>query len=217
MPYRIVPLVNDSFYHVFNRGVEKRIIFLEEQDFRRFIRTLIYYQLSGPKPPYSERDRLLNQDFANNPKIVEVVCYCLMPNHFHLVLRQLRDGGISEFLRKVINSYTKYFNTKYKRVGPLFQGVFKTVLIEDDFQLIHLSRYIHLNPYVSKLVPVTQEYPYSSYHNFIGLEHDPLCLKDYVLHHFRDGDDYKEFVEGYQDYAMELEFMKHILLEDIEL
>ncbi|MDO8498468.1 MAG: transposase, partial [bacterium] len=177
-------------------------------------KTLYYYQFTGPKPPFSDRNRFKINDFSHNPKVVEVICYCLMPNHFHLLVRQLQDNGISEFIGKVLNSYTKYFNTKHTRVGPLFQGVFKTVLIEDEIQLLHVSRYIHLNPYVSELVQELKLYPYSSYQHFIDVDHDQLCVADSVLNNFKNSNDYKDFVGGHGDYAKELEIMKHLLLEE---
>lgn len=214
MPYRVVPLVNDHFYHIYNRGVEKRIVFLDEWDYQRFLQILYYYQFDGPKPAFSTKNRFEIKDFSQNPKIVEVICYCFMPNHFHLLIKQLKDNGISEFIGKVINSYTKYFNTKNKRVGPLFQGSFKAVLVENDEQLLHLSRYIHLNPYVSELVDDLTNYQYSSYIYFIGSACDRLCVPQPVLEQFKDNVGYKEFVEGHEDYAKDLELMKHLLIDE---
>lgn len=213
MPYRSTPFVSENLYHTFNRGVEKRVIFSSERDYERFIQTLYYYQFSGPKPRFSIYTRFKNKNFDHNPKIVEIVCYCLMPNHFHLLLKQIKDGGIQEFLQKAINSYTKYYNTKYKRVGHLFQGVFKAVLIETDLQLIHLSRYIHLNPFVSNLVENLEYYPYSSYRHFVGSFNDRLSEAEIVLGQFKSNDDYKEFVIGHSDYARELEQLKHSLID----
>lgn len=212
MPYRTTSLVNDNYYHIYNRGVEKRIIFSDERDYKRFLQTLYYYQFNGPKPAFSNQSRFKIKDFTHSLKIVEITCYCLMPNHFHLLIRQLMDHGISEFIGKVINSYTKYYNTKHRRIGSLFQGGFKAVLVENDIQFIHLSRYIHLNPYTSELVQDLKLYGQSSYCHFIGLTSDQLCSAEPVLAHFKDVDDYKEFVGGHGDYARELEHMKHLLL-----
>lgn len=214
MPYRTTPLAVDNFYHIYNRGVEKRSIFTNERDYQRFLQTLYYYQFAGPKPSFSKHLQFKVKDFSHNPKIVEVNCYCLMPNHFHLVLKQLRDNGISEFIGKVVNSYTKYFNTKYVRVGPLFQGAFKTVLVKSDIQLLHLSRYIHLNPFVSELVQELITYKYSSYQYCIGQVNDRLSVVDPILGQFKDNKEYQEFVEGHGDYAKELELVKHLLLEE---
>lgn len=136
-----------------------------------------------------------------------------MPNHFHLLLRQNIDHGVSDLLRKVSNSYTKYFNIKYKRVGPLLQGQFKAVLIENDEQLIHLSRYIHLNPYVAGLVQIPEDYTWSSYKEFLDREGN-LVDKKHVLDFFPSIDGYKIFVNEHQGYAKELDRIKHLLLEE---
>lgn len=116
-------------------------------------------------------------------------------------------------MQKTLNSYTKYFNTKNKRVGSLFQGTFKAVPIESDEQLMHVSRYIHLNPYVSGLTQDLKLYPYSSYLSYIGLEENLLCTPEPVLSFFKNANDYENFVIGHKDYAKELEIMKHLLIE----
>ncbi|MCL4415300.1 MAG: transposase, partial [Actinobacteria bacterium] len=206
--------INDNFYHVFNRGVEKRNIFSDDSDRNRLLQTLLYYQFTGPKPSYSTHQRFKLKDFSNNPKVIEVACYCLMPNHFHLLLKQLRKGGVQEFVRKFSNSYTKYFNTKYKRVGSLFQGEFKSVDIETDEQLLHLSRYIHLNPVVSGLVKELKDFSFSSYNSFIGLANNTLCNKELILSYFKNTNEYKSFVQDQESYTKNLEKIKHLLIED---
>ncbi|MDO8570595.1 MAG: transposase [Candidatus Daviesbacteria bacterium] len=216
MPYRFIPFTDDGFYHIYNRGVEKRQIFINERDFQRFLHTLYFYQYNNPKVPFSRKEALQYQglDFTNSPKFVDIICYCLMPNHFHLVLKQTANGDIHKFMQKVLNSYTKYFNTKHKRVGPLLQGTFKAVSIEDDTQLIHVSRYIHLNPYVSNLVKDLDNYPQSSYSDYIDKTQGKICNKKPVLSLFKNPADYQEFVSGNADYAKELEIMKHLLMEE---
>ena len=138
MPSRVIPFVNDHYYHIYNRGVEKKPIFHTRWDYARFIKTIKYYQLEGPKVKLSRF--LISQTIRPDPdkKIVEIICYCLMPNHFHFLIKQSKEGGITEFISKLSNSYTKYFNTKNDRVGPLLQGEFKAVLVETDEQLLHL-------------------------------------------------------------------------------
>ena len=162
MPYRDTPFLNNNFYHIFNRGVEKRETFSSKRDYERFLQTVYYYQFGGPKPKFSTYTRFRLKNFNENPKIVEINCYCLMPNHFHLLVKQTRDSGIHEFMTKLLNSYTKYYNTKHDRVGHLFQGQFKAVNIKNEYQLLQVSRYIHLNPYVSDLTREYEAYPYSS-------------------------------------------------------
>src|SRR4030042_3171136 len=106
MAYRLITFVNNEIYHVYNRGVEKRQIFIAPSDYQRFILTCIYYQQLTPPIRYSlASDRKINTD-----KLVDILAYCLMPNHFHLLLMQLDDNGISQFISKVANSYTKFFN-----------------------------------------------------------------------------------------------------------
>lgn len=213
MPYRIVPFETLGIYHVYNRGVEKRQVFSSDRDYQRFLQTIYYYQFSGPKPKFSNQDRFRTKDFDQGPKIVEIICYCLMPNHFHLLIRQNKEDGIKEFISKVLNSYTKYFNTKNKRVGPLFQGTFKAVPTETDLQLMHVSRYIHLNPYTSGLTKDLNGYLYSSFVDYAGISDHSICNKEPVLTFFKGPKDYEEFVVGHSAYARELEIMKHLLLE----
>src|SRR3990172_8443626 len=136
MPYRKTPLVTDQVYHIFNRGVAKLPIFTDRRDYNRFLETIYYYQFQGPKPQLSQLKRFKDFNFEKNKKILEILCYCLMPNHYHLLLRQLAENGISVLVNRLSNSYTKYFNTRHNRVGPLLQGQFKAVRIESDEQLV---------------------------------------------------------------------------------
>lgn len=188
-------------------------IFGNSYNFQRFLKTFAYYQILGPKPRFSLFTPI-NNLLDKNKKIVEINCYCLMPNHFHFLLRQLVDGGITEFLSKLSNSYTKYFNTKNKRVGPLLQGEFKSVLVESNEQLLHLSRYIHLNPLVSGFIDILKEYQWSSYPEYIGISTQQVCTKDIILDQFKLKEDYQKFVMAQANYGTELEIIKHKLLED---
>lgn len=214
MPYRTTPFVSDYFYHIFNRGVEKRQIFLDDADYQRFIQTLYYYQFSGPKPRFSTHKRFRKQDFNKNPRIVEIICYCLMPNHFHLLLKQLAEKGIQEFLCKVSNSYTKYFNTKHHRIGPLFQGQFKAVFVETDEQLVHVSSYIHLNPFVAEITRNWINYPYSSAKEFVEENRSGFCNPKEILNLANGSKKYAQFVKDQQSYSLELARIKHLLLDE---
>lgn len=213
MPYRKIPLINDEIYHVFNRGVAKLPIFGDKRDYNRFLDTLYYYQFQGPKPQFSQLKRFKDFNFEKNKKIVEIICYCLMPNHYHFMIKQLQDNGISEFINKLSNSYTKYFNTRHERVGPLLQGQFKAVRVETEEQLIHLSRYIHLNPVVSFLIKDLKEYFYSSYLAFIGVLQDKICTKELVLSMFKTPSVYEQFVLDQVDYGKKLEQIKHLTMD----
>lgn len=213
MPYRTVPLVTDYFYHVFNRGVEKRDIFLNKWDYSRFFKTLTYYQFSEAKPRFSR----FNPEFYTIPdnakKLIDIISYCLMPNHFHLLVKQIEDNGVSKYVGQVSNSYTKYFNAKNERVGPLFQGNFKAVLIENDEQFLHVSRYIHLNPYVAGLAKTIEDYEHSSLGDYLGLEDRQFVKKDYIFDLMKK-DDYKTFIWDQKDYALQLEKIKHSIVQD---
>lgn len=212
MPSRIFPFVNSHYYHVYNRGVEKRSIFENNWDKIRLLKTMQYYQLLGPKPKLSKF--LVSQLFEPdlNQKIVDITCYCLMPNHFHFLLKQTKNGGITEFVSKLSNSYTKYYNVKHKRIGPLLQGEFKAVLIENDEQLLHVSRYIHLNPLVSLLVKDLKEYRWSSYKEFVQNDSRGICTKESILSFFKSPENYKQFVLDQADYAQKLKLIKYHLL-----
>jgi len=215
MPHKQPIFANNEFYHAFNRGVEKRTIFLDKRDYSRFIQTLEYYQIKNP-PRFSFRKRpnvLKRRGISSS--LVEIISFCFMPNHFHLLLKQIEDNGITTFMSKLTNSYTKYFNTRYNRVGPLTQGTFKAVRIENDEQLLHVSRYIHLNPIIDYLVKDLKLYEYSSYPEFIGRKKG-FCQTHHILNHFSSPKQYEEFVLEQEDYGRTIKSMERLLLERLE-
>lgn len=209
MSSRKVPFVNGEYYHIFNRGVAKMQIYNNAYDYQRFVKTILYYQREGPKPRLS----LSNPNNILGDKIVSIICHCLMPNHFHFILQQIRNNGLTEFMSKLSNSYTKYFNVKDKRIGPLLQGEFKSVHIGSNEQLIHLSRYIHLNPLVGYKTKSLENYRWSSYLEYTSTATPILCDKDIILSQFKSLEEYKKFILDYEEYARELEFIKHLLLD----
>lgn len=213
MPYRIIPFVNGEFYHIYNRGLDKQITFLNSRDYSFFIQSLFYYRISSPKPKFSlyRQSKMFNID--KNNKIVDIICYCLMPNHFHLLVKQLQDGGISEFMRKFIHSYTKYRNVKYKRQGAVFNGVFRAKRIVSDEQFIHVSRYIHLNPYVSQLTKDLTLYPWSSYNSYIDIIGNRNLAKEDIFSFFNSPKEYQKFVLDQKDYGTTLEILKHLTID----
>lgn len=216
MPGRTTPLATGEFYHIYNRGIEKRTTFTQRRDYQRFLKTIFYYQFIGPRPSFSKfsKPQITFQKPLSNERLIDVICYCLMPNHLHFLIRQLKENGISKFMGQISNSYTKYFNTKYNRVGPLLQGAFKAVRIETDEQLIHVSRYIHINPIVSGLVKNLEDYPWSSYLEYIKLINS-FCSTNEILRFFAPNEraKYKEFTEAQVDYGKELERIKHQLID----
>jgi putative transposase len=215
---RKLVFANDQIYHVFNRGVEKRPTFTGKRELNRALLTLGYYHYADLPIKLSKflvlSEDLRSQMFKNIKKLttlVDVISFCLMPNHFHFLLKQNVDNGVSNFT----NSYTRYFNTKHERVGPLFQGTFKAVRITSDEQLIHVSRYIHLNPVSSFIIEanVLEEYLWSSYIDYIGLGDRGIVKPELVTTLFGIKNSYKEFVLDQVDYARKLEGIKHLALE----
>lgn len=214
MSYRKSPLVTGEYYHLFNRGINKMPVFIYKRDYQRFIKSANYYQFAGPKPKFSVYCKGSLQKFNLDNKIIEVISYSLMPNHFHFLVKQIRDGGISEFIRNLLDSYTKYFDLKHNWFGPIFQGVFRSVLIKSDSQLLHISRYIHLNPLISGLVKNTDNYIWSSYPEYLESSQIPaICSKDVILKQFKSIKNYQDFVKDHEEYARELEFIKHQLID----
>jgi|SRR3989344_2162986 len=213
MPYRTIPLANNYFYHIFNRGVEKRLTFQDSRDFRRFLKILTYYQYEGRKPSFSNISSDQLENVYRNEKLVEVICYCLMPNHFHLLVKQLKDDGIVKFMSQIGNAYTRYFNTRYSRIGALFQGAYKAVIMESDEQLIHVSRYIHLNPIVGMLVKDLKTYEWSSYYDYVGLKNEKLVNKSEIINFFKGPQEYDKFVSDQFSYALDLARIKHQLID----
>ena len=225
MPNRPTPLITGEIYHVLNRGTGGIPIFKNRYDYQKFIQIFLYYQNENPPVRFS-RLSLLSKDqreeiFSRLKKEknfrVEIIAYCLMPNHFHFLLKQTKEGGIANFIRLSTNSYARYFNTKYQRKGSLFEGRFGAVRIENEFQLLHVSRYIHLNPYSSFLVKnltSLANYPFSSLPEYLGKTKEEICQKEIVLAEFSSVEKYKDFVMDQADYQQELEKIKHQTLEE---
>ncbi len=216
MPYQQAIFAKNEVYHILNRGVEKRHIFMNKRDYERFTETMDYYRVKNPPTRFSFKNRplLLQKNIGSSP-LVEILCFCLMPNHFHMLLRQIEKGGITTFVSKLTNSYTKYFNTKHKRVGPLLQGTFKAVRIEDDEQLMHVSRYIHLNPLIDYLTKDLKTYPYSSYLEFLG-RREGFCQKDFILTNPTKAANYEQFVLDQEDYGRSIKRMERLLHGTLE-
>ncbi len=205
---------NQEFYHIYNLGVEKRVVFENQHDLQRFLDTLTYYTNKNNKPRFSFRNRetAKKENEVPSETLVEIVAYCFMPNHFHLLLKQVSDNGVSMFLSKATNSYTKYFNKKYRRVGPLFQGTFKAVQIKSGEELVSLSRFIHLNPLTGFIVKDLSRFPFSSYLEYINSNSRSICKKDYILQHFQNPQEYEQFVHNPEDYPKSVKEMEKQLL-----
>lgn len=222
MPYRKTPLISGSYYHIFNRGIDRQPTFHTKRDYERALQTLSYYRPSTNsvkysqflKKPLEERQSIIKEINAN-PHQVTIIAYCLMPNHFHLLLKQNEELGISKFLANFQNSYVKYFNVKHKRTGSLFDRQFKAVLIESENQLLHLTRYIHLNPYSSHLIKKEEitTYPYTSLPEYLSGQYK-IAKPSQVLD--INPSRYERFVLDQSDYQQRLESLKHLALENLD-
>jgi putative transposase len=171
-----------EFYHVYNRGTEKRDIFMNNHDYERFL-SLLYLANSKDKVDLKRQGSTLSELLSiDKSDLVDICAYCLMPNHFHLIIREKEEGGISKFMQKLITAYTMYFNKIRDRSGTLFQGKFKAVHVDTDRYLKYLLAYVHLNPVKliepdwkniglmnkSRAVKYLDQYNYSSYRDYSG-------------------------------------------------
>ena len=186
-------LAPGEYYHIFNRGVLKQDIFLDRRDYERMLFLLFCFQSPVPirhisddledftvhgisSIPNAVREEILKE------RTVELISFVLMPNHFHLIVRELEEGGISKYLQRIGNAYTKYFNIKYERSGYLFQGPFQSIRVKDNAQALYLSAYVHLNPReLPRWKDKEQEYPWSSYQDFIVKNRWGVFLKPAII------------------------------------
>lgn len=229
MPARniVKTYVPDGIYHVFNRGVEKRPIFLDDQDYRVFLH-ILKEALSDPTtlPPKHARTMLQGstlQQTIRMPKnffgLIELYAYCLMPNHFHLLFKQHAERTMKEFLHSVTTRYVIYFNKRYRRIGPLFQSIYKAIAVTEEPYLLHLTRYMHINPR-ELFLDLTKTY--SSYADYLGIRYTPWLNTEFILSFFSQNTlpllkkthTYQDFVESYKTPSADL--LGSLTLEDEE-
>lgn len=189
MPRRETPVIKGQYYHVFNRGNQRENIFFEKDNYHFFLKKF---------RPYIE-------------KHAEILCYCLMPNHYHFLLSPI-DDRFSKQMQNFTISYVKAINKRCNRVGHLFQGNFKAKLVDDNNVLLHLTRYIHLNPVEGNFARKFEDWEYSSYREYIGERDGSLPKPDLVLGQFQSDEDYRIFVESYQE--SDFEIIKEYVFED---
>lgn len=215
--------IENGYYHIYNRGVEKRPIFMDRQDYSVFLSYLkeyllpknekdLYEKLSNPNISSKEKDKILKLLRLNNfYQEITLLAYCLMPNHFHLFIKQKNQSAIDTFMNSLATRYTMYFNRKHKRVGSLCQDVYKAVLINTEEQFLHLSRYIH------KQALALQDQP-SSYLEYIGLRKTMWVHPEEILGYFSKTNpvlSYKNFVtESDDNLTFDQQTLKNLMLED---
>lgn len=205
MPYRVVNFRPGEMYHLFTRGVEKRDVFIDNYDKERFLSLITHCLPIEPLPSFSFMKRLGRK--SEKPKegkgLVDILCYCLMRNHFHLLVKENQDNGISTYLHRLLTSYSRYFNVKYRRSGSLFVHPFKAVHIEDDNQFLHETRYIHLNPYVAHMKEDIFGYHWSSLTDYTSLKKNTICHTN-LLRSQMSFREYKKFVVEHAEFAREI-------------
>ena len=208
-----VPLVTGEIYHVYNKSIAEFVIFNNDTELLHIKDTVRYYQIENQPIKFSKIDTYVNnaEQKSVDKKLVEIICYCFMPTHIHLVLRQLMENGISNFMRHVLSSYSHYFNIKHNRKGPLWESSFKKVLVENDAQLLHLTRYIHLNPATAYIVNNPEDWKWSSYREYIFGNREGICEYDNILD--IKPEEYKKFTEDRIFYQRELAKIKGLLLD----
>jgi len=194
---RKTPFVEGEYYHVYNRGVDKRDIFSDTYDMPRFLQSMKEFNTIEPIGSIYEnsfRKSQLGDRISKLRKepLVNIICYCLNLNHYHLLLQQVAKNGISEFMRRLGIGYTYYFNERYKRNGVLFQGRFKSSHINSNEYLLHVSAYINLNNKVHKLGDAISK---SSWEEYINQYAGGICNKDIILGQFKKPNEYKHFSE----------------------
>lgn len=205
---RKIKIIPGEYYHVFNRGNNKQNIFREKKDWCRLLFLILYFQSPtvfyniGRYVSYFVRYLVFNISKENldkilNNKTIELINFVLMPNHFHMILKEKQNNGISKYMQRVQEAYSKYFNTKYGTHGHLFQGTFKIVHIKNNEQLLHLSAYIHRNPReIKEWKNKELQYYWSSFQDYVSKNRwEKLLEQKIILEQFSGPKEYKNFVE----------------------
>jgi putative transposase len=234
---------NGEYYHIYNRGTDKREIFSSDEDYFKFLRCLrefndastfeqrmflkniaqssmkVSKELSSCTQELSSLEKSSDQDL---PKLVEIVAYCLNPNHFHLILKQLEEDGIKTFMHKIGTGYTNYFNSKNERSGSLFQGPFKAVHIDPNEYLLYLSAYVNGNHFIhvhenadsKRSLAPWEAWPYSSFPDYAGKRKGTLCNMEIILEQFSDVKNYEDFAREHMLQMREKKEFAKLLLDE---
>lgn len=219
---RNLQFAENEFYHIYNRGVDKKPIFLKKDDMDRFFNGMNLFNNSHSigsleRKMSFRRHGVSTESVRNEERLVNFIAYCLNPNHFHFILEQITEKGVERFMHKLEMGHSKYFNAKYRRSGALFQGSFKAIHIDSNAYLLHVSAYINLNNRVHKYGLDTLTL--SSWEEYLARENGHgFCKKDLVLEQFKDRGDYKIFAEeSLKDINRRRELVKELEGDDIEI
>ncbi len=224
MTRRITPIITNQVYHIFNRSIAGQPIFSSTYNYQRFLELVNYYRFLSPglrfsfynRLPLIEKQKYLREMKQNKPLLIEIYAYCLMPNHYHLLIKELLENGIRKFISNLQNSYAKYFNTKKKRKGSLFTEMFKNVRVEDEEQFVHLSRYIHLNPLTTYVISKAEElyaYPWSSFPCYLNYSSVEFLETNTLLSLYKDTKDLESFTKDQIDYQRKIHNLAYLSLE----
>jgi putative transposase len=221
---RKVKFIDGEYYHIYNRGVDKRDVFLDEDDYGRFLTSMKEFNRSDPIGSLaemkfarksgavaSESNSLAKTGIFKNEadfqegigfrtpsgssRLVDFIAYCLIPNHYHFILRQLIEDGISNFMHKIGLGYTNYFNLKNERSGALFQGRFKAVKIESDEHLLWVAAYVNGNAQIHGLIPDACQYEWCSYPEYLGFTNSGICNENIILDKYKSVNNFKNASE----------------------
>jgi|SRR3989344_797729 len=198
MANRKSPFVVGEYYHLYNRGIDKRNIFSNQKDVNRFFQSMFEFNTLDPIGSIYENFFTKNHqlgDETSKKKLVDFIVYCINPNHYHFIVRQVSERGTEKFMHRLATGYTMYFNEKEKRNGALFQGVFKSIHIDSNEYLLHLSSYVNLNDRVHQLGGETSKLieSISSWGEYIDKRMKGICEKEIILGQFKNIAEYKEF------------------------
>ena len=214
---RKVQFANKEYYHIFNRGVDKRDIFVDQKDLGRFFQSMSEFNTLTPTggiyAASFRKNNPLRNSVSKSEKLADFICYCLNPNHFHFMIQQTADRGIEKFMHRLGLGYSKYFNKKYERSGPLLQGPFRAVRIDSDEYLLHLSAYINLNNKVHGINSLLYKSSWEEYLEENGKIDEGFCKKDIVFGQFNNIDSYKNFAEESLKNIKERKELEKLLLE----
>lgn len=204
MPSRNIVKVyaSESYYHVYNRGVAKQLVFVDKADYEVFLSLLKRYLSNQPA---KSRSRM---EYPWYQSRLDLLSFCLMPNHIHMLIYQYDEKAVIEFMRSLMTSYSMYFNKRHKRVGPVFQSHYKANRIDQNNYLDHISRYIHLNP------SRWEDYPFSSLKYYMNRAQAEWLRPEAILGLFPDRIQYLEFLRDYEGYKEMLEEVKLELAHD---
>ncbi len=212
-----------EYYHIYNRGVDKRDVFMDDEDYLRFLRSMREFNSIEAKGGFymkylrekARRERGSTSKLEVEPQhrnLVEIISYCLNPNHFHFILKQIVDEGIIKFMQKLSTAYTMFFNQKYNRSGSLFEGTYKVIHVDDYGYLLKLLIYVNCNHEIHNLGKA-EKWPWSSYLDSVGSRNGTLCNLDMIKKEFGTQDEFRKFCDEIIPEIKENKVLSKYLLE----